>query len=472
VDDWTGGLAMSLLDHPDAQALLADATLTPEAVIGCQGRLTAFLQRYLPRFYRVEQRAHAGTVIRGLLSGLERKTCEPIASQAGLHRKTIQTFVGQGAWDDEAVIAALRDHIRDELADPRAIVILDSSGFIKKGTASCGVARQWCGRLGKVDNCQLGLFLAYAAPGGCALVDRRLYLPEDWAADADRREATHVPQEVTFQEAWRIAADLLRRNAGLPHAWVVGDDEFGRPSAFRRWLRQRGERYLLDVPCNTTIRDLEQRRPPRRRAGVGRKREVPFGRVDTWAARQPATRWARFTVRDGEKGPLVVEAMTVRVRAKQERRIGLEERLLVVRTVEAQPRTSYSLSDAADVALGELVRVHGTRPRIEELFGSGKGDAGLAQYEVRSWVGWHHHVTLSLLALWFLCLERRQIGGENPGGDRVAGAADPQPVVAGPGGDGGGDRRGDHAGAAPERRVADLPLVCGHPELSPASGAA
>ena len=150
---------MSLLDHPDAQALLADASLTPDAVAGCQDRLTAFLQRYLPRFYRVEHHAHAGTVIRGLLSGLERKTCEPIASQAGLHRKTIQTFVGSGAWDDDAVIDELRTHVRDELADPRAITILDSSGFVKKGTASCGVARQWCGRLGKVDNCQVGVSL-------------------------------------------------------------------------------------------------------------------------------------------------------------------------------------------------------------------------------------------------------------------------------------------------------------------------
>ena len=266
---------------------------------------------------------------------------------------------------------------------------------------------------------------------------------------------------------------MLRRNTGLPHAWIVGDDEFGRPSEFRQWLRKQGERYLLDVPCNTTIRDLERRRPPRRRAGGGRKREVPFGRVDIWAARQPAARWTRFTVRDGEKGPLEVEAMTVRVRAKQERRIGPEERLLVVRTVEAQPRTSYSLSNAAPgVALSELVQVHGTRPRIEELFESGKGDAGLAHSEVRSWVGWHHHLTLSLLALWFLCLERRQLGGKNPGRDGVAGAADHQPMGAGPGANGGADRRGDHAGAAPERGVADLPLVCGHPDLPPTSCAA
>ena len=146
---------MSLLDHPEAQALLADAILTPEAVEGCQGRLTAFLQRYLPQFYRIEHRGHAITVIRGLLSGLERKTCEPIASQAGLHRKTIQTFVGSGAWDDEAVMGELRQHVREALAEPDGVVVIDPSAFPKKGTESCGVARQWCGRLGKVDNCQV-----------------------------------------------------------------------------------------------------------------------------------------------------------------------------------------------------------------------------------------------------------------------------------------------------------------------------
>src|SRR5205823_6210663 len=162
------------------------------------------------------------------------------------------------------------------------------------------------------------------------------------------------------------------------------------------------------------VRDLERRRPPRRRAGRGRKREVPFCRADAWAARQPDSRWTRLTVRDGERGPLRVDAMTVRVRAKEERRIGPEERLVVMRTVEARPRIDYALSDAgAEVPLIELVRARFTRHRIEEVLEAAKGEAGLAHYEVRGWVGWHHHMTLSLLALWFLCTERRRVGGEN-----------------------------------------------------------
>ena len=179
---------MSLLDHPEARTLLGDASLTLQTVAGCRDRLAGFLQRYLPRFSRVEQRCNAVLVIRGLIGGLERKTCEPIAIEAGLPRKPIQFFVGAGKWNDEAVMTELRSHVREDLAEPDGVVVIDPSAFPKKGTESCGVGRQWCGRLGKVDNCQVGVFLAYAAAAGYAPLDRRLYLPQDWADDEGRRE--------------------------------------------------------------------------------------------------------------------------------------------------------------------------------------------------------------------------------------------------------------------------------------------
>jgi SRSO17 transposase len=440
---------MSLLEHSEAQTLLDDATVSADAVRDCIDRLTGFLRRYLPKFYRTEQRQNATLVIRGLLSGLERKTCEPIAIEAGLARKPIQFFVGSGKWDDEAVMLELRAHVREELAEADGVVVVDPSGFPKKGTESCGVDRQWCGRLGKVDNCQIGVFLAYAAKAGYAPLDRQLYLPEDWANDEARREKCHVPSGVKFQETWRIALDLLDRSLpGLPHGWIVGDDELGRASQFRAALRRRTERYVLDVPCNTTVRDLERRRPPRKKAGVGRKREVAFRRADIWAASQPESRWERITVRDGEKGPLVVDAMSVRVRAKEEGRIGPEERLVVIRPV-GESRIDYALSDAGpEVPLAEVVRVQRQRHRIEEVFEAGKGEVGLDHYEVRSWVGWHHHMTLCLVALWFLCLERRRVGGENPGHHRVPDEADLHAVAPPSGPEPRGNRRGDHAGAA------------------------
>ena len=283
------------------------------------------------------------------------------------------------------------------------------------------------------------------------------------ASDPVRRGKCHVPEAVTFKESWRIAVDLLERcRKDLPHAWVSGDDEMGRPAQFRGWLRRHGERYVLDVPCNTSVRDLERRRPPRRRAGRGRKREVPFCRADAWAARQPDSRWTRLTVRDGERGPLRVDAMAVRVRAKEERRVGPEERLVVTRTVEAKPRTDYSLSNAGpEVPLSELVRVRFTRHRIEEVFGAAKGEVGLGQYEVRSWVGWHHHMTLSLLALWFLILERLRVGGENPGRDGVAGAGDLHPAAAVAGPEPGADRGGRQPRVVAEGGGADLQVAQG-----------
>lgn len=440
---------MSLLEHPEAQALLNDATVSGDTVRGCTDRLAGYLQRYLPRFYRSEQRHNATTVIRGLLSGLERKTCEPIAIEAGLARKPIQSFVGSGKCDDQAVMAELRAHAREELAEADGVVVVDPSGFPKKGTESCGVDRQWCGRTGKVDNCQVGVFLAYAARAGYAPLDRRLDLPEDWADDEARRQKCHVPPEVNFQETWRVALDLLDRSLpGLAHGWIVGDDELGRAAEFRAALRRRSERYVLDVPCNTTVRDLEQRRPPRKRAGVGRKREVPFRRADAWADRQPGSRWERVTVRDGEKGPLEVDAMIVRVRTKQGRRIGPEERLVVIRPV-GESRIDYALTNAGPEApLAEVVRAQRQRHRIEEVFGAGKGEVGLDHYEVRSWVGWHHHVTLCLVALWFLCLERRRVGGENPGDHGVADEADLHAVAPPSRAESREDRRGDHARAA------------------------
>lgn len=416
-----------ILEHPGARALLEQATLTPAAVQGCGDRLTGFLGRYLPLFYRKEQRENATVVVEGLLSGLQRKTCEPIAREHGIHRKPVQSFVGGGAWDDEAVMAELRRHVKEELGDGRAVLVIDPSAFPKKGNESCGVKRQWCGRLVKTENCQVGVFLCYAAAKGHAPLDRRLYLPEDWAGDGRRREKCHVPGEVVFREKWRIGLDMVDRcrAEGLPHGWVAGDDEFGRCSELRAELRGRGERYVLDVPCNTLVRDLEARRPPRKRAGWGRKRQAPLVQAREWGAGQPESAWRKVAVRGGAKGPLEVEALTRRVRARdKDGRIGPEERLLVVR--RAGGEVDYSLSNAREsVPLEHLVRAHAQRHRVEQMLQEGKGEAGLAHYEVRGWVGWHHHMTLALLALWFLLLEKGRLGGKKlPGHNGPAGAGD------------------------------------------------
>jgi SRSO17 transposase len=442
---------MSLLEHPEAIALLADATVSAEDVSECRSHLARFLKRYLPAFRRQEQREHAAAFVRGLLSGLRRKSVEPIARQAGIPRKNLQMFVGQGAWDDEAIASEMRRHVAEELGEPDGVIVLDPSGFPKKGRDSCGVARMWCGRLGKKDNCQIGVFLAYVSSKGHAPLDRRLYLPKDWADDPARREACHVPEEVKYQKTWEIAAELLARGgAEVPHGWVVGDDEFGRASEFRALLRRRGERYVLDVPCNTTIRDPEGRRRERKGRRGGSRPEVPFVRADTWAAGLPADRWTRLTIRDGDKGPVEVEAVVARVSAKLGRRIGPEERLLAIRTLDVVPEVTYSMchAAAAEVPLTGWVAVRSKRHRVERVFQEAKGEVGLAHYEVRSYVGWHHHITLSLLALWFLILERQRIGGENPGDDGLPGAGDLHRAAQQATAEVRRDRPGDQRGAA------------------------
>jgi SRSO17 transposase len=403
---------MSLLESPAAQELLKDSTLLPSGIRNCRRDLATFLRRYLPRFYRKEQREHAKVCVAGLLSDLQRKTCLPVAIEREVKEKPLQYFVGLGQWDDEALMAELRQHVTEELASAHGSLIFDASGFPKKGQHSCGVKRQWCGRLGKIENCQVGVFMAYASEKGHGPLDRRLYLPEDWAADQKRRTKCHVPAEVVFQTKLEIALQMLfRYGPQLPHAWVLGDDEFGRSAEFRAALRREQERYLLDVPCNTLVRDLEQARPRRRKAGHGRKKEVPFRRADTWLKRQAPARWEHLKVRDGEKGPLKVQALRVRVKTKQDGCVGLEETLLVMRTVEPHPRTSYCLTNApAEVSLEELVRAKHERHRVEQLFEEAKGETGLAHYEVRGWQGWHHHITLAFLALWFCLLEKRRLG--------------------------------------------------------------
>jgi SRSO17 transposase len=458
-------MSISLLERPEALVLLDDAKLHAGTVRGCQERLTLFMQRYLPRFYRVEQRGHACVVIEGKLSDLERKTSEPIARRAGQERKPIQIFVGQGAWDDEAVMRELRAHVREELGAADGILIIDGSAFAKKGEDSCGVARQWCGRLGKVENCQVGVFLAYATARGHAPLDRQLYLPKDWADDGARRDKCHVPDEVVFQEKWRIAQHLIERSgADVPHRWVVADDEFGRVSAWRAWLRLRRKLYVVDVPSNTLVRDLDAPRV----AGARPR----FETAQAWATRQPARRWKTITIRAGEKGPLRVQALDCRVQTKDEDgHAGPSERLLVTRTLDAQPVQAYALSNARHAPLQQVVRVGSARHRIEEVFQEGKGEVGLGHYEVRSWVGWHHHMTLSLLALWFLVVEQRRVGGKNPGHHHPAGAADFHQATARSAAVAATDRHGNHQRVAAHRGGPHLPLSQDRSAFStPASG--
>jgi SRSO17 transposase len=288
------------------------------------------------------------------------------------------------------------------------------------------------------------------------LVDRRLYLPQEWADDAVRRAKTHVPDSVRFQKSWQIGLDLLDRSGpDLPFTWVAGDDEFGRCAEFRAELRRRRLHYVLDVPCNTRIRDLGE-------LPLDGHRWPPWRRVDAWAQAQPRSRWRKIHRGAGSKGPKVVWALEAWVQTKDEEgRPGRRERLVVIRTVDQEPRCWYTLANAAvEIPLTTVVDVHGRRHGVEELFAAGKGEVGLDHYEVRSWLGWHHHMTLSMLALLFVHLERNRLGGENSGHNDSADAGGILPPAGTEAADGSEDRGRSQRRATAKRRSPDLSLVC------------
>jgi SRSO17 transposase len=407
---------MTILEHPDAQAVLQEAVLTSEQVQELAERIEPFLERYFPLFQRREQRLNAQLILEGKLSNLSRKTSEPIAHFVDVRRENLQDFIGSAPWKDRAVLGGLRQHVIEVWGDPKGVLTADSSGFPKKGEHSCGVKRQWCGRLGKIDNCQIGVFLGYVCRHGHTLLDHRLFLPREWAEDSVRRAECHVPEAIAYKEIWEIQLDIIDANKDVPHAGVVCDSECGRVNEYRAGLRQRNECYVVDVREDLRLRDLRAA-PPERQGPTGRRPSVPpQTHAAAWAVAQPASAWQRFKIRDGEKRPLVVEAAETWVETFEESRTGPVERFVTIRTVDnPDAKTWYSLSNAEEgVPLAEVVWAHAQRHWQEASLGEGKSEVGLDEYEVRSWVGWHHHMTMSLLALWFLALERGRVQKKTP----------------------------------------------------------
>ena len=407
------------------EELLEDAVLDPRIPERMLDRLEQFVEPFAARLRSSEQRQHAGEYVAGLFSDVKRKNSETIAYLHDQDRQAMQKFIGQSPWDERLLIGELAQQVGTELGEPDGVLVFDPSAFKKQGKDSVGVARQWCGRLGKIDNCQVGVYLGYVSRKEHALVDTRLYLNQEWATDKERRKKCGVPREVRFRTRHALALEMLAEHGEvLPHAWIAGDDEMGRSSAFRRQLRDLGERYLLAVPSNTLVRDLDAEAPPY--GGRGRRPQVPFTRVDRWCAALPEEAWETIDVRDGARGPLVVRAVKTRVRAKTDRRRnGPEETLVVLRETQddGTMKHDYYLSSAsAETPLAEFARVGKAEHRIEECLQRAKGEAGLAQYQVRNWRGWHHHQTLSLLAAWFLTQEDLRGKKIHPGADGTQGS--------------------------------------------------
>jgi len=405
------------------QEMMAQAEVSPDSMRGMLDRLETFVLPFCAGLPQPGMRRHAVAYMTGLLADLRRKTAEGIAYFLDQDRQPLQRFIGQADWDHRPLLTTLAQQVGTTLGQADGVIVFDPSAFAKKGEKSVGVARQWCGRVGKVENCQVGVYMGYVSRTEHVLVDFRLYLPDEWAKDKSRRKEAGVPREVRFQTRHELALEMLKTcGPHLPHGWVAGDDEMGRPAHFRRDLRDLGERYLLAIPSNTLIRDQES--PPPDYTGKGRHPKNPFTRVDVFCKSLPETAWTRIDVRDGEKGPLAVEAVKRLVRARNETGgEGPDELLFITRELQSNNtyKLDYALSNAAaDVPLNELARVAKAEHRIEECLERGKGEAGLGDYQVRNWPGWHRHQTLSLLAAWFLNEETRRKKNRDPRNDVAA----------------------------------------------------
>jgi SRSO17 transposase len=398
--------------------------MTPDDVRAAAEQLSQFHRRFAPLFGKEQAQDHAYTYLKGLMCCPERKSIEPIALCTGTGQVSgLQKFIAVAPWQSDDVQAEIQAAFADELVPSAAgtpigtVGVIDESGFAKKGTKSAGVARQHNGRLGKEDNCQVGVYLIGVTPAGDALLDHRLYLPGSWfegEAASRRRAEAHIPEDLSFRTKPQIAASMVRDlnvlgAVGLD--WVTADEEYGKNGDLLDELEELGQRYVMEVPTTTTVWTEDpascvpaysgRGQPPRR------PRREAVRSVAELAAGLPADAWRRLQVREGAVGPLVFEFAAVRVWAVRHRKPGPPIWVLVRRSLEEDPEVKYYVSNGeAEAPLGVLALVACTRHRVEDFFEDGKGYLGMAQYETRSWVGWHHHMTLVGLAHLFVTLTR------------------------------------------------------------------
>jgi len=335
------------------------------------------------RFVRVEPRRTAREFVLGLLSSAERKNCWWLAEQAGhSDPQAMQRLLRTAVWDADAVRDDVRGFVAARLGDAAGVLICDETGFLKKGAGSAGVQRQYSGTAGRIENSQVGVFLSYASPRGRALVDRRVYLPKSWAGDPQRCTAAGVPAGAQFATKPELALDMIAEAvaAGMPAAWVAADEIYGDNGAFRAGAAKLGLGYVLAVSCTHRIP-----------AWPGGKRRL---RADHIAAALPASAWHRISAGIGSKGPRWYDWAWVCAHQPGHS--------LLIRRGSSGELAFYRCWSPSPVPLATLVHVAGTRWAVEEGFQAAKGQVGLDHYQVRTWTGWHRHVTLAMLALAFL----------------------------------------------------------------------
>jgi SRSO17 transposase len=413
--------------------------LTPRDVAEFIDELQEFQGLFHDCFPRSEPRAHFFDYMVGQCSPLERQSIEPMALRvSGGSVRGLQRFLSEVPWDEEHMRWTYHQLVADELGAPDGVLMFDETGFVKKGTDSVGVARQYCGTLGKVENCQVGVFAGYASRKGYALVDKRLFLPEAWFTDAyaARRTKCQVPRALTWQSKPQLAAAMLQAIAAeglLPFKYLVADCLYGNSPAFLDAVDACvGVTALLAIPSETRcwLQRPQTTDKRYRYKGEARSKRVVVNpdsaphTVATVAMRLPASHWYRRKVSEGTKGPIVYEFARQRVTLCKD---GLPDRtvwLVIKRTVGAEPSYAYAISNApASTPLRTFVWLSGLRWAVEQCVEEGKTELGMDHYEVRKYGGWHHHMLLTMLAHFFLWPLKLKLGEKSPGPDGGATAA-------------------------------------------------
>jgi SRSO17 transposase len=375
------------------------STITPDVIHSWAEELDRVHRRLGPRFVRSEPRQRVRAYLAGLLGPVERKNGWQLAERAGEATPTgMQRVLSGSHWDADAVRDDLRTYVVEHLGDPGAVLVIDETGFLKKGTKSVGVKRQYSGTAGRIENCQIGVFLVYASQHGRTFLDRELYLPQEWVDDAERRLEAGVPTDLTFQTKPELAQQMLARAlaAAVPVAWVTGDEVYGGARRLRLWLEAEQQPFVLAIKRSEPLWVLTERGP------------LEWSAADIAATVAPAD-WTCLSAGDGAKGPRLYDWTRVAIRPLRER--GWEHWLLVRRSLSDPEDLAYYVCYApAGTSLEELVRVAGTRWAIEACIEEAKGEVGLDQYEVRKWGGWYRHITLALFAHAMLTVIRVQIG--------------------------------------------------------------
>jgi SRSO17 transposase len=401
--------------------------LTPQDIDGLLDELQTYHAIFSPLFQRPEQRAWSQTYLQGLLLELPRKSIEPMMlALRGADRNAVramQQFLSEGAWDDTAILHRLWPEIDADLGDDHGVLILDGSDFPKQGNESVGVKRQYCGELGKTANCQAGVFLAYASQHGYTLLDRRLYLPEEWVTDAayaERRKVCGVPDTATFTTkpllGWAMIEEVIQAGT-LRCRWVACDEGFGRDTVLLDKIASLGLWYFAEVPHDTQVWHSRPEVAVPEWSGRGRKptRERLLANaaapqtVAALATALPARSWSRQLIQEGSQGPQVAEFAVVRVISVRDGLPGAEVSLVLRRSLSDGELKTYVCNAPVDIPQQQLVRMSGLRWPIEICFETGKQELGMGDYEVRSWRGWHHHMTLVILALAFLVRVQKRL---------------------------------------------------------------